>query len=279
MEQKTQPDETEKTISRPGCDVHYWVSGNSSKPLIILIHGACADHRQFDMQIPCLIQDYQIVRVDVRGHGLSRPLAGPFSVPDAVEDIVSILKETGRNNAIFLGQSNGTYIIQELEFRHPGMVRAMIIVDGTYIFQKLSRAEKLLLKLTPAIMSLYPYGSLIKSMADGSAVKESTRAYLRETFGRLSKAEIINIMSGVSGCVHPEPGYRTGCPLLLIRGEHDKLGNIKAAMKEWSLREPRSKYVVIPDAGHCSNQDNPEQFNAMMMEFLKGLPELVSYSR
>ena len=271
MEPKTQG-EIEQTISRPGCDVHYWVSEDDSKPLIILIHGACADHRQFDAQIPCLIRDYQIVRPDVRGHGLSRPLAGDFSIPDAVEDILSILKAMGRKDAIFLGQSNGTYVIQELAFRHPEMVRAMIIVDGTYIFQKLSWSEKFLLKLTPYILGLYPYGSLVKSMADGSAVKESTRAYLRETFGRMSKAEIVNVMSGISGCVHHEPDYRAKCPLLLIMGEHDKLGNIKTAMKEWSLREPRSQYVIIPDAGHCSNQDNPEQFNAAMLEFLKGLP-------
>ena len=51
----------------------------------------------------------------------------------------------------------------------------------------------------------------------------------------------------------------------------DKTGNIRKAMKEWAERDKQSKYVVIPDAGHCANQDNYEFFNKLMMEFLEGL--------
>jgi len=42
-------------------------------------------------------------------------------------------------------------------------------------------------------------------------------------------------------------------------------------MKEWAERDQQSVYMVIPDAGHCSNQDNPEFFNRLMREFLEGL--------
>jgi hypothetical protein len=33
-------------------------------------------------------------------------------------------------------------------------------------------------------------------------------------------------------------------------------------------REPLADYVVVPDAGHASNQDNPEAFNAALTAFL-----------
>jgi pimeloyl-ACP methyl ester carboxylesterase len=42
-------------------------------------------------------------------------------------------------------------------------------------------------------------------------------------------------------------------------------------MKEWSKRDKQSEYIVIPDAGHGSNQDNPEFFNKVMKGFLEEL--------
>jgi|GEM_PF-7125753 pimeloyl-ACP methyl ester carboxylesterase len=29
-------------------------------------------------------------------------------------------------------------------------------------------------------------------------------------------------------------------------------------MKEWAERDEQSQYIMIPDAGHCSDQDNPD---------------------
>jgi hypothetical protein len=42
--------EEEKSISRPGCTVHYWISGNTNKPLIFFAHGAAVNHEQFDLK-------------------------------------------------------------------------------------------------------------------------------------------------------------------------------------------------------------------------------------
>jgi 3-oxoadipate enol-lactonase len=74
--------EDEYTITRYGCTVKYWISGNSEKPLIFLAHGAAVDHEQFDQQMPVLYGNYQIIRWDMRGHGKSRPLNGHFSIKD-----------------------------------------------------------------------------------------------------------------------------------------------------------------------------------------------------
>jgi pimeloyl-ACP methyl ester carboxylesterase len=108
-------------------------------------------------------------------------------------------------------------------------------------------------------------------MVDASSVNRSTKQYLKNVFDRLSKDELVKIWEGLSTCVHYEPGYHVHCPLLLVYGEYDKTENIRKAMIEWAERDKQSRYVVIPDAGHCSNQDNHEFFNKVMMEFLEGL--------
>lgn len=258
-------------MKRPGCTVRYWLSGSPKNPLIFLAHGAAVDHLQFNLQMPVLREGYQIIRWDMRGHGQSRPLEGNFSIKDAAEDMVSILDSLGRMDAIFIGQSSGTYVIQELAFQHPERVKAMIMMDGTCITAKLSPIESLAVRISPLMFRLWPYGNLKKAMADASAIKSDTKQYLKEAFDGLSKKEFIKIWDGLSKCIHYEADYHVECPLLLVYGEHDNTGNIRKAMKEWAKRDKQSQYVIIPDAGHCSNQDNPELVNRLMVEFLEGL--------
>lgn len=261
----------EHTVERPGCKVHYWLSGNSEKPLIFFAHGAAVDHLQFDIQIPCLKNNYQILRWDMRGHGQSRPLKGLFSINDTAEDMLHILDDLGKEKAIFIGQSAGTYAIQEFAFQHPERIEAMIIIDGTCITAKLSILESLSLRISPFIFRIWPYDNLKKASIDASAIKSDTKQYLKVKFNELSKKEFVKIFDGVSTCIHYEPDYHSTSPLLLAYGVHDKTGNIKKSMKEWTKRDKQSKYVVIHDAGHGSNQDNPEFFNKKMMEFLEEL--------
>jgi pimeloyl-ACP methyl ester carboxylesterase len=75
-------------------------------------------------------------------------------------------------------------------------------------------------------------------------------------------------MDGVDRCIHPEPGYRTPGPTLLIVGQHDRTGNIRKAMAAWAQREPDDEYQVIDGAGHCANLDRPEQVNTVITSFL-----------
>jgi 3-oxoadipate enol-lactonase len=263
--------EDKYTIIRPGCIIKYWLSGNSEKPLIFLAHGVAVDHAQFDLQIPVLDGNYKIVRWDMRGHGESRPLEGPFSVKDAADDMLNILDVIGVDKAILIGQSAGTYVIQEFAFKYPERVKAIIVIDGTRITEKLSFIESISVKLSPLIFKLWPYENLKKAMINASAIKQNTKQYLKEKFNELSKKEFLKIWTGLSKCIHYEPDYHVKSPLLLIYGIYDKTGNIKKAMKEWSERDKQSKYVVIPDAGHCSNQDNPKLFNTVLMKFLEEL--------
>ncbi|MBE0688800.1 MAG: alpha/beta hydrolase, partial [Anaerolineae bacterium] len=57
-------------------------------------------------------------------------------------------------------------------------------------------------------------------------------------------------------------------PVLIIHGDHDDLGTIKSMTPGWAERNADGVYHVIPDAGHMANQDNPDAFNAILIDFL-----------
>jgi pimeloyl-ACP methyl ester carboxylesterase len=63
-------------------------------------------------------------------------------------------------------------------------------------------------------------------------------------------------------------GYHFGKPLLLLMGDQESTGNIRKAMPAWARTEPNGRLVVIPNAKHAANLDNPDFFHKELFQFL-----------
>jgi 3-oxoadipate enol-lactonase len=259
---------TEHVLERDGCPIHYWLHGDPTHPLVVLTHGAGADHRMFDAQIAALAHRYRSLTWDMRGHGRSRPM-GLFSLQLVLEDLLAILDGIGAREAIFVGQSMGGNISQELARHHPARVRALVLVDCACNTAPLGWLEKFAVRITPAMLALYPHKTLISQSANASALRPEVRAYLIETMSVMTKPELGTILRETTNILRDDPMYRITKPFLLVRGDHDNAGAIARQAQPWATREPNCQgYTIIPNAGHCSNQDNPEFFNRVMLGFL-----------
>ena len=85
----------------------------------------------------------------------------------------------------------------------------------------------------------------------------------------LSKGEFVQIMMATSACLHYEPGYRIDKPLLLVVGDKDATGNIRKIMPIWAEQESDCRLVVIPNAKHAANLDDPDRFHTALLGFLQ----------
>jgi pimeloyl-ACP methyl ester carboxylesterase len=257
-------------LDRPGCEVHAWVSSASGRePLIVLLHGAGIDHWTFEPQIHDLSARSPLALLDVRGHAESRPLRRPFSIGDCVDDVVQLLDRLHVERAVLLGQSMGGVIAQEILFRMPERVSALVAADCVCNTLPLSRLQSVLLTLSPGLLRLLPQRLLWASTV-GLSSRPEVRGYLSATIRRLSKRELIEITAGTIRALHYEPEYHVPCPLLIVRGEHDRAGAIRHQAPTWAERD-HADYVIIPEAGHLSNMDNPPAFNTRVLEFLRGV--------
>ncbi len=255
------------TLPRPGCTIHYWLHGPENVPLVVLTHGATIDHHEWDATVPILTRaGFRVLTWDLRGHGLSRP--APFDLTAAIADLLALLDTLNVSQAIFVGHSMGGNLHQELVFRHPVRVRALVMVDCTWNFQKLTSLESSMLKLAVPIFKIYPYKALVdQSLAATTRSKES-QALLRASMGKMTKDEFIQIMMATSTCLHYEPDYHIPCPLLLIVGDKDATGNIRKAMPAWATHD-RAELVIIPNALHAPNLDDPARFHEILLKFLQ----------
>ncbi len=258
----------EKVMNKDGCNIHYWISNRGKNSWLIFLHGAGADHKMFNEQIPIVSEEFNLLLWDARGHGLSRPIGDSFSIKLLVEDLVEIMDKEGIDKATFIGQSMGGNTVQEMAFFHPHRVEKLVLVDCTCNTRKLTGLENLLLNLTPSIIRLYPWNSLVNASVKASSLKLHVQNYLRKAFKLVGKRDFTKILYATAACLHYEEGYKINKPILLVYGESDHTGNIKKIAPSWATSEPYCQLVEIPDASHCANQDNPTQFNNILQEFL-----------
>lgn len=251
-----------------GCRLHYWQAGPENGARVVLLHGNITDHRNLNRQFQLLAQTYRVLTLDVRGHGRSRPAQTPFSATQAVADLLALLDHLGWDRVHLVGHSMGGNIAQGVVEQYPNRVGSIVAVDCACNTLPLTLLERLGVASAPTIYRLWPTQSLVRQSAKASARQPAIQAYLQEVFQQYSRSELLTLMIGMNGFLRPQPAYRCPVPLLIIYGEYDSLGNIRQAAPRWAVRD-EAPLRAIPNAGHCAHLDNPEAFDAVLIEHLR----------
>jgi pimeloyl-ACP methyl ester carboxylesterase len=75
-------------------------------------------------------------------------------------------------------------------------------------------------------------------------------------------------MSGLGNVLKQRDNINRNFPLLILSGDKD-LELARRMSKKWHDNEPKSKFHMIESAGHCANMDNADEFNRIVMGFIK----------
>lgn len=251
-------------------DVWYWTSEifSENKKTMVLLHGLTADHTLFDKQIPCFEEKYNIIIWDAPAHGKSRPYMD-FTYPNAAADLKQILDDNGVTSAIMIGQSMGGYVIQSFILRYPEMVEAFVGIDTCpYGEQYYSKSDKWWLQQIEWMAKLYPLGLMKNAVAKQCARTEYARENMRKALAPYDKNELCRLMGiGFAGFLTDNQDMHISCPVLILVGEYDRTGKVKAYCEAWA-KVQGYPLVVIRDAAHNSNADNPTQVNTEIRAFL-----------
>src|ERR1700743_2439370 len=175
------------TFQEGGCALRYWIDGPAGAPVVASSPGAPCDHTMFDEQVEAVTERYRMLRWDLRGQGASRPAEPPFSCARAAEDLAGLLDHLGGDKVALVGQSIGGNVGQEFIFRYPERCAAALFLGCACTTGPLTWADRLLLKITPAMLSLYPAGGLVRAAARGSSVRPDVQARLEAMMSQLSK--------------------------------------------------------------------------------------------
>lgn len=256
-----------------GINLYYEISG--SGPSVVLCHGYTGSHRDWMFQVPVLAQKYQVVTIDHRGHGKSDApsSAGAYSIPTLGDDLYALLNCMDIARCCLVGHSMGGLVALQLALDQPHVVSSLVLVDTASGPVNIPghadrRAELLEIARTDGMEAVFDYDA-----------KNNPLSLRRlERYPRLfnrSKQRILDMP--VDGYVYmgqalSECEDLTGrlkeisVPTLVIVGEED----LPFQRPSRTLAEviPNAQLRIVPQALHCPQEEEPETFNQILLEFL-----------
>jgi pimeloyl-ACP methyl ester carboxylesterase len=106
--------------------LYYRVTGRGTP--LLLLHGLMASGLMFDPLVELLRDDFRLVIPDLRGHGQSGAMSGPYDVSALAGDLEAVLGDAGCARANVLGYSHGGAVAQELARAQPQAVAKLFLV-------------------------------------------------------------------------------------------------------------------------------------------------------
>jgi N-formylmaleamate deformylase len=122
------PHWTQNDLTVNGARLHYYRTGDGSKPPLVLAHGFSDDGLCWQPTAHDLEAAYDVIMPDARGHGLSERVRPGESV-DMAADLAEIIRLLGLDHPIVGGHSMGAMVAFQVGVRYPNRVRALILED------------------------------------------------------------------------------------------------------------------------------------------------------
>jgi len=249
------------TLDRDGVSIYYEVHG--AGPAILLSHGYGATCRMWDGQVAAFADRWRLILWDMRGHGKSGDPAdmARYSQALTVGDMAALLDASGVEQAIIGGLSLGGVMSLAFHLAHPARVRALVLCDTGPGFRNPEARRQWNARAEARARDLEA-----KGLADSGGGAETRLGTHRSARGLAGAARGMLVQHD-SLLIDSLPGIAV--PTLVVVGSEDK--HFLGAADYMVGKVAGARKIVIPDAGHASNLDQPAAFNAALGEFLEAL--------
>jgi pimeloyl-ACP methyl ester carboxylesterase len=246
-------------LVRGGAQISYEVCGRG--PAILLTHAYGETSDMWRGQVEALSSNHTLILWDMRGHGQSDSPDNPalYSEAETLGDMVGLLDAAGAERAVIGGLSLGGYMSLAFARAHPDRVRALLIVDTGPGFKSDAPRARWNEMATGRAESLEANG-FSRPSANGLANRHRSAAGLAMAArGMLTQhdARVIESLPQI------------GVPALVIIGADDK--PFLAAADYMAAKIPGARKLVIAQAGHMVNIDQPDAFNSAVLGFVDRL--------
>ncbi len=250
-----------------GSPIVYNISGREHDEWVLFLHAAFVTHEMFREQEEYFKDRYNILSLDIIGHGKSADAERGDSINKMSDWIHDVMLHEKIKKLHLVGVSLGSVIAQDFANHYPECVTSLTCFGGYDInnfnssMQKENGSRQMLMMLK-AIFSMKAFAKANKKISAYTAKAQEEFYRLNITFPKKS----FMYLSTLNGIVNKHKTGKRAYPLLIGCGEHD-IPMEKEIIKLWKESEPECKSVIIKNAGHCANMDNPEQFNKTLEAF------------
>lgn len=255
--------------------LNYDYTDNKKIETIVLLHGFGGNSNCFKKQIKELTSFFNIVTIDMHGHGKSKNLhlnaVNNFDLRKIAFDINVILEKLHLHKVHIMGLSLGTMVANAYAYHYPYKVLSLLNIAAITKLKpsnhfSLNLAYKLR-RFIPHMLVYYTAGLIIMPLrkhqkARKIFIKEAKKMHHDDFFAWTK------IMMSFETS-YPSEKLDFSFPTLYISGAYDHIF-VDNVEKHCTLCE-NSYLHILKNAGHICNIDDPEYFNKVMSKFYKDL--------
>ncbi|MCS6801529.1 MAG: alpha/beta fold hydrolase [Chloroflexota bacterium] len=259
-------------LSGTGGRIAYEVHG--AGPWIVLAHGGGLDRRMWRPQIPALAARYRVVAFDFRGQGESDAPETGYGPDDLLDDLRAVIDGLGIDRLHLAGLSQGAAIAQLYAVAHPDRVKTLILAGGSVTPTPPDPAFVAHLMRLNALMEEGDATAVLRANLEGPLIAQSKGTPNWPLIEEIMLSQPLPQMRDPRRGTYPLPPVEAAArlrehplPLLIVDGERD-LPGILARGDYLLATVPGARRVILPNAGHLSNLDQPDLFNAALLAFL-----------
>jgi pimeloyl-ACP methyl ester carboxylesterase len=243
---------------------------------LVLLHAFPLDGRMWAPQVEALAGTYQVIVPDLRGFGAARDQAVEEAGMDLLaDDLRRLLDDRELDRVVLGGLSLGGYVALAFMRRHADRVSGLALLD-TKATADGDQAREDRLKMADRVLAegtdFVPEVMLPKLLGQTSRehrpeVVEKVAALIREQppqaiagaqRGMAARAATTDVLATVA------------VPTLVITGEEDAVTGPEVG-RELAAGIPGARFLLIEEAGHLSNLEQPEIVNEALLDFLAPL--------
>lgn len=258
---------TTKTVKTNGVDTAYRFDGPENGRVILMSNSLMSNHTMWDWTIPALTDKYRVLRYDKRGHGSSGTTPAPYNMAQLADDAIALLDALDIKKVHFIGLSMGGMIGQQLGARYADRVHSLVLCNTASEMAPRNLWED---RLAMAKEKGIP------AMAEPTLQRWFTPGFLKSSPQDIEKVKAMILGTGLEGYVGCGSAVRDMAqsvmllkiktPTLIIVGRQDPATTVDHATVLHKLIEG-SKMVVIDNAAHLSNIEQPQVFNKAVRAF------------
>jgi len=254
-------------IKLDNLNLYYEVNGNG-QPLLF-IHGLGSSTRDWDLQVQAFSKTYQVITFDLRGHGQSDKPAGPYSMSMFASDTAGLLRSLGIESAHVVGLSLGGGVAFQLATDSPNLIKTMVIVNSApelvirTFKDRLGAWQRFMIV---RLLGMRRMGEVLSKRLFPKAEQAALQTTFVERWAENDPQAYQEAMRAMIGWSVTDKLGSIQCPTLVITADQDYS---PVSLKEaYTKLMPNAQLVVIPDAHHATPVEQPERFNATLMDFL-----------
>ncbi|RPH37344.1 alpha/beta fold hydrolase [bacterium] len=239
---------------------------------VVILHGLFGSLNNWNTLGRRLGEDFKVHLVDQRNHGRS-PHDRVHTYQAMVDDLHDFYREKGIPSAHLIGHSMGGKTAMEFALSYPGAVRKLVVVDISPR-RTVARHDAILEALTSLRLERFTSRGSIDEAMKRKIPDLAVRQFLltnlkREEDGHFSWKMNLEALRSNYGEINRgiENGRAFGGPVLFVRGERSPYINEEDTSLIKALF-PNAEFRTISRAGHWVHAEAPDEFLAVVREFI-----------